>query len=1225
MNSRADWFRSHAHTTAAALLAVLLVAKGNAQDQNLDLARSLVLAQCPATDDPAREAEVLLTAAMAQPRSPVAAALVAEARQRLQAAAVSTTIEELLRASDNDTPRHGLLQLELDELRDELRQRNGKARSPSTYLGFASKVQVIGPFGDEGRHFLDVWFAPDAGFPGAADKVAGRFGEVSVRTLERATDRRGFELQQRTAHRAGSHFVRWRIDAAAAITGFLEVDYRGSFSAKVDGTEVGRSDPYLAPEPRVQRWPIQLTAGIHEIVIKTGDDTDSPLGLRCCDAAGSALAQITELDAEATATPAAAAPRHTGTFRDAAATLAEAASNATGQDRAMLRLAAVHEHRRNQDGDAAVSTLLQLEQDPPTDPSLQLVFAEQWLRTNEFPDEIRNAKARALETLAIKGLPDSHHKALLARVRKLEEQDQREQALRLLRAEIDAGRAGPATFATASSTLRALRFQAEMPRLLEAWSKACPADVRPWLQLADHHASLGDFRRSFAFVERARAARPSDSGLLRRAVLLALDLGDTTYADAQLDAMRTRLPASADPLWLANLRMAVAQSRGDRAAQRTALAAMAANADANATTLHEVADYQLQLGLDEEALAHLDASLRLDPDQRNLRVLREALSGVPAEGADFARFHKDGTAAIAAFTPGDAEQAASTSMLVDQRIVELLPDGSHLVEIHELRAVNDLQGVESLRSAEAPARADELLLLRTVGKDGKTYIPSRVEGSFSMPRLEPGSFVEWRYRTHHRAPGAEPWRLEDFLFASQQEALDVTEWILIVPTGSRGELRLRNLDLRAETTALDGNRTAFVLRRTDVARLPQESSPPPSEALIPMAGYGEDADIWPQLRSQRAGMLWRTRATPVIAAFATELLKDATGDSEKIARIVEFCQRDIADGEGNDATEVLLRKKGNRYLLTLALLRAGEIPLDLASCESALRSITGEGEPLFATGDRAPLPCLRLRPRDGNETWMFYDSPRHWPLGVVPAHRSGGLAYILSDDAAEQVRLPNATGAVQDFAILATCTFGNDGTVMRASMHLLGYSGFSAAEQVRKIPADRQKLAARQLGQQFLEGWRIRSAACVGLEPVGKPLQLDLEVSGPAPQQDGDGRWLATLPVPPMRLRATFGDRDERSLPLQLDTDLQFHHRVKMEAGEGRAFGSVPAPRLHAFGPLDYQLTFSREGSALIVERRVRLRPHVIEPGLYADWIRLLAAIDRAEEERLLLVATTRG
>ena len=84
-----------------------------------------------------------------------------------------------------------------------------------------------------------------------------------------------------------------------------------------------------------------------------------------------------------------------------------------------------------------------------------------------------------------------------------------------------------------------------------------------------------------------------------------------------------------------------------------------------------------------------------------------------------------------------------------------------------------------------------------------------------------------------------------------------------------------------------------------------------------------------------------------------------------------------------------------------------------------------------------------------------------------------------------------------------------------------------------------------------------------------------------------------------------------------IDTDLLFLHRIRMTPGEGRRFGVLPKPAVFTFGPLDYQLTMTRDGDAAMLVRSVRLRPGVVEPALYADWIRLLAAIDQREEQRI--------
>lgn len=1208
-------------------LAVLafLCAPGLAQAPAVALARELAAALAPAQDDTEAHAEALLRAALASPRSPVAALLADEASQRVQWIADLSTIEALLQQAAGAEPMHGLLALELRELRAALAVRRGEAPPADRFAGWATTVDVIGPFGDSGRHHLDVPFAPDVRFPAAGETLRGRYGPVAVRTLVRDAQRRGFELQQKRAHADGCHFACWRVVAEAAAEGYLEIDYRGAFRAFVDGVEIGRADPYLAPTPRLHRLALRLPAGGHELVVKTGDDSSAPLSLRLCDAAGGPLALVNEAPQ---GTPPAAergGPSAAGPFRDAGTVLLATAEEPTtaAKDAETLRAVAAYDASRRGDPATALRLLRAFEATPTSDPALVLVLADLWLRANDVPDEIRTAKARALEAEATKALSESHYKAIVARVRRFEDQDQREQALRLLDAEIEAGRAGAAIFAMAHGVARALHFDAELPRILRRWQAACPGDSRPCVMLADRHSELGDPRTALQWIDAARALRPADENLLSRAVLLALDLGDVEGAVRRLDAADRQPTPGAEGIGRLGLRLAIAQSRGDAEAARAVHAAIAAHPAADARVHRQALQKWIAVGDDVAALASIERSLALDPDQRDLRLYRERLGGPSAEGADFARFRRDADAAVAAFRPGEQERAASTSLLIDQRIVEVLPDGSALVEVHELRSINDLQGVDALRTAEAPARSDELLALRTIGKDGKSYVPSRVEGGFSMPRLEPGAFVEWRFRDHVQAPGADAFRIEDFLFASQGEPLSVTEWIVVQPTGSRGELRTRNLDVAAQTEPLDDGRTVTVLRRTDVPRIPQESSQPPSESLIPMAGIGEDASEWPELRGTRHGWLWRTRTTPPVADAAAELLGSVEGDRQKLERAYAHCQTEIADGEGSDATEILLRKKGNRFVLCLALLRAAGVPLEIAACEPALPILQGNGEPLFASGDRCGLPAALVRPRDGQPVWLFYDSPRHWPLGDVPAFRGGALAYVVHADHAEQTRLPVADGAAQDFALDGTCQVGDDGARLRASVSLLGHTGFSYAEQIRRIPADRQKLVARQFAQQFLEGWRMRSAEFVDLVPPGKPLAFAVEVTGPAPQQDGEGRWLVPMPLVPMSLRENFGDREERTLPLQVQTDMRSVNRVRLEPPENRTFGELPAPLLVSFGPLDYQLSFAREGEAVVVERRIRMHPAVLPASMYGDWIRWLAVVDRAEEQRLSLVART--
>ncbi len=1209
----------------APLALALSLAPTTAQEPTLPLAQALLDAQAPARDDPSAQVEQLLDAAFAAPRAPAAGLLAAEALQRLDDWAPSVPPARWLADHRPAGPLHGQLQDALRQIGWQLARGGRGPKVDPPFPDHARRVVVVGPFGDAGRYWLDVPFAADGSFPALGTACAGRFGEIAPRIVVRDDDRDDFTLQAEERPQPGCHYLLWRVRAGVATAGFLEIDYRGAYLCRVDGIEIGRAEPYLEPTPPLRHLALRLLPGEHRIVVKTGDDAEAPIALRLVDAAGVPLPQLTEVapDAPADAVPGERAdPRDQTTFRDGLESFAQAASAISDAETlATLRVASAWVASRTGAVDRALQLLQALDQQPPTGTAARFALAELWLRAAQVPEEQRTQKARALEQAAIAAVPPTHHRALLARVRDLEEKDQREAALRLLRAAIDAGRAGPATFAATHAVLRRLNFLAEEGALLRQWQAAVPTDPQPLALLADRLRDQGDSEHAFAMAQAAFALRPFQERMRRRAFDLALDRSDFPAARAIIDRSTPADCTGADRRTRQQNLASVALRAGETGSLRQNLEAIAADAGANAATLTQCAERWLQAGDDAAASKAIAASLQRDPDQPQLRNLLERLGGASAPGRDFARFRRDGDAAITGFAVGASEHDASTTLLIDQRIDELLSDGSLLTEVHELRRINDLQGVEALRTATDPARADELLLLRTVGTDGHTYLPNRVDGSFAMPRLEPGAFVEWRYRRRTRAPGAEPWRVDEFLFDSHQEPLRLTEWVLITPTAAHGELRQRNLTATARTVPLDDGRTATVLTRENVARQPEESSPPPAEEVLAVASYGEDASPWPTLRQRRVALLARTRPTPPIAEFARTLLAGCPDDRARLERIHDYCQQEIADGDASDATEILLRKKGSRFLLTIALLRAGDVAVEPAACMRATSALTGEAEPLFAGDDPTPAMAARALPAAATPVWLFADTPRYWPLGAIPAHRAGVLAYLIRADAAEQLRLPASNASPRLVTIDGTCTLSDTAVVVRAHAGIGDFTGFAIAEQLRRRTADVQKIAARQIGQQLFADWRIRSAAAVGLEPGGKPIALDLELQRAAPQADGS-RWLLPLPLPPADLRQTFGDRDERTLPLRQQQDVELRTHIVIDTGPDRELADLPPPLLVSFALLDYQLTFARRDQQVVVDRHLRVHAGTIDVALYADWIHWLAVIDRREQERLVLIGT---
>ncbi|MEC7584041.1 MAG: hypothetical protein VYE77_06965 [Planctomycetota bacterium] len=1213
-------------TFAAGLALALLTAGLPAQQQEPEADPTLVLASeflatlAPAEDDPDVVARRLLETAFRHPSSPAAGQLAQRAEQMLAGLTDPEALHDWLTDHPVQETAHGLLAWRVARIDLALRRRLELPLPRDPFPEFAREVQVIGPFGDPGRQWLDVIFAPDLLFPTKEQQLSGRFGPVTVRTVNRKADTEALRLQPADQEQPGCYFVRWTVEASEAVAGFLEVRYRGSVSARVDGVEVGRRDPATKSVAPQQRFAVRLDPGTHEVVIKTGDRSTANLALRFIDATGRPLEGVTEAVALPNSSGTSSSdPRDAGRFRTSLQEFRQAIARHGSTDRNRLLAVTAWIAQADNETDQVLELLAPLEDESVQEPLAQLTLANVLRSCRSLPNERRVSRARAFEEQAIAALPPTHYAATRARIRHLSDADKREEALAIMQQAVDEGRAGPNTFMRMLTTLRRLRFTAEIPALLNQWAETRPNDPTPHLELSQQALELHDKHGALEHARRALAASPDNLQALQQVYQLSLDLGRFDLAHEMVVRNDPRI--GEEPATLRRLRgeINIATRRGDTEQLRKLLTELSQHKDAGPATHALVAGNLLRMGLDDEALQLIDLSLRERQDQPELRQTRERLGGPPAPGADFAKYRHDGDQAIRAFEPGAAEEASSTTVLIDQRIVELLPDGSAYTEVHELRRINDLQGVEAMRTASQPAQASDLLLLRTIGTDGRSYSPTRVDESFSMTRLEPGAFVEWRYRDHSGTQLGEALRLEDFLFASRSEPLGLSEYVLIVPPDMRGELRTRNLGDSVRTETLEDGRQVSIITRRSVPRLPVENSPPPADESIPMAAYGEDASPWPSLRGMRYGHLRRTRPTQPIQQLCDTLLADVEGDAAQLVRIHEFCQSEISPGSADDATQVLLRKQGNRLLLATALLRAAGIPFDFAAAQTVRPEMQSDGDPMFALEDPARLPALRVRPRDAQPLWLFADAPRYWPLGKIPAQRSGALAFLIEPSQAIQTRLPTSDTAQQTLRVQARCQVEPARVRVEAALDVGDVTGFRLAEQLRESTADRQEMAARNIGQQIFPDFRMHSAELAGLDPPGRPLRLALQLDHASPQPSSDNQWLISLPMPMLQMRRSFGDRDERLQPLRIEQDIDYHTLVRLDPGADRAVTDLPQPCLRSFGPMDYQLTFTMDGQELVIERRFRLRPGTIPTATYSDWIRILAEIDRTEQRKLVL------
>jgi hypothetical protein len=1190
----------------AAASAAPLAAQSDAERCAAALVRHLA----PAADDPDAAVRDLLATAVEIARSPLADALLGAALRRIQDVQYAAALRQPVAAARAHGPWHGLAAARLVELEWQLLIAATGYPAPDAWPGpypdHAREWLCIGPFGDDGDDTVGVGFAPEFDFPAPGAEQAGRTGPVRARVARRRLDQRVVEFADPQRPAAGTYYGQVRFAVAADTSGWLELECRGSWQLFVDAAEVARGEPWRAAVPHRTYVPLRLPAGTHSVVVKTADNDLDTAGLRWLGADGQPLAGCTALPAGETAAvaPAARATVAGAPFATALQMLAEAASAAPTP---ALRIAALYQALRSNAQELALQLAQELETAPPTRAEEQLALATVTAEL-ELPDELKTARVRALVEAAASQLPPTHHQARLAKARLLEQQDRREDALRLL-----AGHPapGPATFERRYNLLRRLSFDDEYLPLLEQWRAACPGDPQPLDELAEQAERSGQVRAGIELRRAAAALRPVSGrfgGLLRRLA----DVGDLAAARELLDRDTPRPLDPAAPPTTARLQqeLHLAWRARDAAAARPIVAAVLAHAETDLRIANYTALVCLQLELPELAVACWRHSLTLDPDQPRVERALAAHGGCPAPGADFAQFRRDGAALRAAFVATDRETTAPSTTLLDQYLVEVAPDGSALAEVHQLHRINDQSGVDAFRTLSTATKDDEVLLVRSIARDGTESVPPKVDGDYAMARLEPGACVELRYRTRSSAPGAERLRLERHLFRSDDAPLVCSELVLVLPASHRGELRGRDLPPPGREVPLAGNRTATVFTATDQPRLPQERFTPATGALVPFAEFGEDAAPFGHLRSLRHSFWWRSKPQAPVQALAARLFADPAEPAARLAAAHAYVQRELEAGSSNSATETLLRQKGDRFLALAALLQAGGLEVVPFACRDHRPEFDdGDAEP-FAPGSTLDTLGMRVQLPSG-PVFVFSDTPRHWPLGAVPSNRAGSHALLLHDDRTEPVTLP-ASGVAGNTTIAhGTATLVGNELQLELEVEVGDVLGFGLAEQLRQQKQDVQKLAARQIAAQMWNGWRVQQAELAS-EATG-PFRLRMRARRSAGQRDGEQRLLP-LPLAPTRLVASVGDRAERSLPFRLPADVWTDFTVRVEPGDGFEIAAVPAPVHIACAGLTLDLQCHRDGRAVVVHRSLRIQPTALAPRDFGDWLRALARGDRLDQ-----------
>ncbi|MGB3968959.1 MAG: hypothetical protein WBO45_19660, partial [Planctomycetota bacterium] len=228
-------------------------------------------------------------------------------------------------------------------------------------------------------------------------------------------------------------------------------------------------------------------------------------------------------------------------------------------------------------------------------------------------------------------------------------------------------------------------------------------------------------------------------------------------------------------------------------------------------------------------------------------------------------------------------------------------------------------------------------------------------------------------------------------------------------------------------------------------------------------------------------------------------------------------------------------------------------------------------------------------------------------------------AWVVRDDAAAPFLLPAHGQATQDLTVRGVATLRDRELLLTATIAIGDVAGLQLAERLRQMPENTRKLAARQITQQLFTGFRVE-AARIGSSKPGEPLQFEVTVKRTGVQKSGD-RQVVPLPLPATRFAASFGDREPRTLPWNLAVGMRLEWLVEFDAGPGLHLVAAPANTVLDCEPLHFHQHLVPGPRTLRCQRTITIGAATRPAATFGDWLRTLAAADRAEQATFELAA----
>ena len=638
-----------------------------------------------------------------------------------------------------------------------------------------------------------------------------------------------------------------------------------------------------------------------------------------------------------------------------------------------------------------------------------------------------------------------------------------------------------------------------------------------------------------------------------------------------------------------------------------------------------LAERSLRAGDDATGIEALQHELSLRPHDETSRELLARLGVEDPAEAFFTEFSPDIGAALAL---AKEKETASVVEALDSGLVYFYANGSRHARYQTLTMPMDRSGAEALNAV--PVR-DGTRRIRILKENGDVQEPVDVNGEWVLPALEAGDVIDTVWDTVEEGVAGTPPDGQLWRFASFERAFPTSRWVIFVPDGLPGELKLLHFEGSHETLAREGG-TVHVFQASNPQFIAEPLQPSEIE-LLPVATYGADRDRADELRSWwRYGTRNQTipmDLEPELAQFIETTLEGIDpGDMRARAKaLYEGVDEYLQTFEGaEDASSVWLTEKGWPVFLLSALYERAGVPFEWAVLKSRVSPELDVPSPLVFDGIMSLAQLvLRLGINDeaGDPIWIIHSGARGTPFGAIVDGQVGAGAYVLESsrgDAREEALPRTQAGEFWNLDITLTYVVQPDGSAtVTGRMSDPSPQGQTLIKRVREATAEQRDGFAKSQAANFTPGVDLGEARVILDGSEGPGMQLLFSGTAARFANQRGAEFAAAIPFVPLQLDKSFGPA-ERRWPIAMRGAARVRAKIRVEPGEGWTLEPAAPSALESRDGFSVALEITDEPSgARVYQQRFEQRGLLLEPEEVPEFLVRMGELEQEFKRPLIL------